>query len=260
METKSLTMTELKMDTKGAGTFEAVFASFNAIDKDQDVTEKGAFGQQDVVISQYNHGSWGKGASALPIGVGVISESGNSAIISGEFDLSDPDGVKTYNKLKYLTEKNRPVEWSYALPEIKSRKGTFDGQNVRFIEKVRVPEVSPVLMGAGVGTRLLDIKSDNPEERASKGKSISIVDHFDSVQSEIEIMVKRIKDLGELRESEGRHPSDATMKRAAQMKDSLSTLIRELEEVEVKHNIFYSEMLRFEKIKLNRSTSECLQS
>ena len=155
---KSSGPVEVKLDTAGEGTFEAVFATMNKVDKDGDVTERGAFGEQDVVISQWNHGSWSSGAAGLPIGVGKIFERGDDAVVRGEFDLDDEDGKKTYKKLKYLHDKGRRVEWSYALPHIDYRMGDFDGREVRYLEKIEVPEVSPVLMGAGVDTRLLAIK------------------------------------------------------------------------------------------------------
>ena len=124
---KSSGPVEIKIDTAGEGTFEAVFATMNKVDKDGDVTERGAFGEQDVVISQWNHGSWSSGAAGLPIGVGKIFERGDDAVVRGEFDLDDEDGKKTYRKLKYLHDKGRRVEWSYALPHIDYRMGDLQG-------------------------------------------------------------------------------------------------------------------------------------
>ena len=102
---KTIIPREMKFDTDGEGTFTAVFATLKVVDKNGDITLPGAFGEQRVKISQYDHGSWGDGAKALPIGVGRIFESGDDAIVAGEFDMGDPDAVKTYNKLKYLHEK-----------------------------------------------------------------------------------------------------------------------------------------------------------
>ena len=143
------------------GTFEAVFATLDAIDHDGDTYDPGAIGNQDVVISQWNHGSWGEGAKALPIGVGSIFERGNEAIVSGEFDLDDADAEKTYKKLKYLNGKGRPVEWSFALPEADWRWEDRDGREVRVFTRIEVPEVSPVLLGAGVNTRMTSIKGND---------------------------------------------------------------------------------------------------
>lgn len=160
METKSVVLSNLKL-LGDRGQFEAVFATLNVVDADGDLTLPGAFGNQNVILSQYNHGSWGRGVAALPIGVGKIFERGDEAIIEGEFNLESEDGLKTYQAVKYLYEKARKQEWSYALPEIDSEIRTVDEQTVRVLKKIKVPEVSPCLMGSGVDTRLLSIKSED---------------------------------------------------------------------------------------------------
>lgn len=157
IETKTFKLKDFSVNEEG--TFKAVFATMEVWDKDKDYTFKGAFGRQQVVISQFNHGSWEKGASALPIGIGNIYEEGNNAIISGEFDLDDNDAIKTHKKLKYLKSKGRNVEFSYSLPKIISETVTIDGITGRGLKSITVNEVSPVLLGAGINTRLLDIKS-----------------------------------------------------------------------------------------------------
>lgn len=161
MEHKSWKPVDLKLDSDGEGTFRAVFATLEAWDSQGDWTERGAIGMQKVVISQWNHGSWDRGVQGLPIGVGEIHEDGNKAIVKGEFDLGDEDALRTYRKLKYLVEKDRNVEWSYALPDVQWTMGEREGRTGRIIQKVSVPEVSPVLLGAGVDTELVSIKSDD---------------------------------------------------------------------------------------------------
>lgn len=158
-EQKILSISNLKFDDTEQGKFTGVFSTLNIIDKDDDITISGAFGTQNVILSQYNHGSWGQGAGALPIGVGVISEKGNEGIIEGEIDMDDPAAVAVYKKMKYLKSKGRVQEFSYSLPEIDYEYQERDGKRVRVLKRIKVNEVSPVLMGAGVNTRLLDIKS-----------------------------------------------------------------------------------------------------
>lgn len=138
------------------GSFKAVFATMNVIDKHTDITLPGAFGRQTVIIGGYNHGSWGKGADALPTGKGVIYENGNEAIVEGNFFLDTYSGNETYKTVKNI---GSDQEWSYALAEIDFEFSEREGQRVRILKKIRVNEVAPVLMGAGEGTRLLDIKS-----------------------------------------------------------------------------------------------------
>lgn len=241
-DVKSYTLSDLKMDVEGKeGTFEAVFATMNVVDKDGDITVNGAFGQQDVVISQWNHGSWKEGAAALPIGVGKIYEVGDKALVSGEFDMNDPDAVKTYNKFKYMKSKGRNIEFSYALPKKEFDYIDMNGERRRRLKKIQVPEVSPVLMGAGMDTELLSVKNAK--------QSIPIKEHFETVQAAVKGLVDRITSLGELREAEGRHPSEETLQSAAQLKSELSDLICKLDEVQVKHNnSVYGELIRFEQI------------
>lgn len=245
---------ELKLDTNGEGTFEAVFSTMNVIDKDEDITQNGAFGEQDVVISQWNHGSWQPGAGGLPIGVGKIFERGDEGIISGEFDMNDPDAVKTYKKFKYLKSKGRTVEFSYSLPEIDFEYQERDGRRVRILKRIKVNEVSPVLMGAGENTRLLDVKGsqgNTAEGQAPDAKytdSMPIVEHIMAVQADVKRLVERIEKLGELREAENRHPSSETMKRVILLKSEMTELIRKLEDVQEKHDEAYKTHMAFLKL------------
>lgn len=332
-----------------AGQFSAVFATLNVVDADGDLTLPGAFGEQDVILSQYNHGSWGRGADALPIGVGRILERGDDAVIEGEFNLDSEDGLKTYKTIKYLHEKGRTQEWSYALPDIDYEMRDQDGQRIRVLKRIRVPEVSPCLMGSGVDTRLLSIKgsiSDNDRERLSElgqkigcafllvdelvdakpypnehscrltnkaydryarknceqkhdGKCIDVVygikdekaevhalryktstwdegdarahcktrdgafepaskaqhvdsmplvEHLEVVREDVERLTERVKQLGDLRDAKGRHPSEDTMKRVTLVKAKLVALVHELSEVQERHQVLYKEFLRYQKI------------
>lgn len=245
IETKKAKTYFLKLvgDIGAEGEFKAVFSTMGVKDKDGDITLPGAFGQQDVIIASYNHGSWGSGTNALPSGKGKIYEQGNEAIVEGKFFLDTYAGSETYKTVKNVGDLQ---EWSYSLPEIDFEIRMENGERTRVLKKIGVNEVAPVLMGAGTNTRLLDIKSTD---------SMPIVEHFDSVQAQVEGLVKRITNLGELREKDGRHPSEETMKRAAQFKATLSNLSRELEETQEKHDAVYQEAARFEKIIANRRAS-----
>ena len=150
------------------GLIEAVFASHlvdradltkataDVIDKDGDVTLKGAFtAGQAVVISAYGHGSW---EGKLPVGKGVIREDGDLAIMEGQFFLNTSHGADTFEVVKQLSEDDLQ-EWSYSLHDVTSSRGNVAGKAVRILEQIGlVKEVSPVLMGAGVETRTLAAK------------------------------------------------------------------------------------------------------
>jgi hypothetical protein len=151
MPVKSFTNVRIKDADQGL--VEAVFSTFDVVDKDGDVTRKGAFTDgADVVISAYGHQSWD---GELPIGKGVIRVRGDEAILEGQFFLDTAAGKDTFTVVKELGDLQ---EWSYSLEEVEAERGDFNGKNVRFLNKITVKETSPVLRGAGVDTRTLAVK------------------------------------------------------------------------------------------------------
>lgn len=162
------TLARVRVKDADQGLIEAVFASHlvdrneltsapaDAIDKDGDVTLKGAFTEgQAVVISAYGHGSW---EGKLPVGKGVIREDGDLAVMEGRFFLETSHGADTFAVVKALSEDDLQ-EWSYSLHDVTASRGQVAGKNVRILERIGlVKEVSPVLMGAGVETRTLAAK------------------------------------------------------------------------------------------------------
>ena len=224
---------ELKLDGDGEGTFEAVFATLDEIDRDGDTYDPGAFGNQDVVISQYNHGSWNGGASALPIGVGKISERGNKAVVSGEFNLANADAKATYDTLKYLYGKGRGVEWSFALPDTEWRTAEIDGRDVRVYTSITVPEVSPVLMGAGVDTELLSIKSggDMSEKKDQEKEKKQFIVQLDETVLAVEQLVDRAAELSALRHDERKAVGRRSMRRMKTLSEALHDAVVKLDEL-----------------------------
>jgi len=148
------------------GTFTAVFATFNVIDSDGDVTSPGAFADgQRVRISAWGH-NWGD----LPVGKGVIHADEQRAWVEGRFFLDTSQGADTYKTVKGLEELQ---EWSYGFNILKSSEGDFDGDRVRYLESLDVYEVSPVMLGAGIGTRTTGIKgaADGDDANGSEGEA-----------------------------------------------------------------------------------------
>lgn len=137
------------------GLVEAVFSTFDVVDKDGDVTRKGAFTNgASVVMSAYGHKSWD---GELPIGVGTIEEVGNTAVFKGRFLVDTAHGLDAFRTVKALSDAGLQ-EWSYSLHDVEAERGTVDGKAVRILKKITVKEVSPVLAGAGVDTRTLSTK------------------------------------------------------------------------------------------------------
>lgn len=156
MDKKSLARFEIKDETKGE--VEAVFATLNVKDKDDDVTTSGAFENgAEVVISAYGHKTW---EGALPVGKGVIQEVGDEVVMKGRFFLNTTAGRDTFEVVKELGAKQ---EWSYGFTVKDSEHGEHEGKSVRFLKRMDVHEVSPVLRGAGVNTRTTAAKSFKDE-------------------------------------------------------------------------------------------------
>ncbi|MDH2429326.1 HK97 family phage prohead protease [Sphaerisporangium sp. TRM90804] len=151
MNTKSLRV-EIKDADKGEVT--AIFSTFNVKDSDGDVTLPGAFEDgAEMPISAYGHTSW---SGALPPGKGRIRTTKTEAILEAQFFLDTQHGADTFKTVQRLGELG---QWSYGYDVTKESRGEFEGKRARFLEGLKVHEVSPVLLGAGVGTRTLGAKS-----------------------------------------------------------------------------------------------------
>jgi len=134
------------------GEFTAVFSTLNVVDLDGDVTCPGAFRDgQKVRIAAWGH-NWGD----MPVGRGMIHADDEKAWVDGKFFLDTESGRETYRTVKNLGELQ---EWSYGFDIIAQSLGKFEGQDVRFLERLEVFEVSPVMLGAGIGTHTEQIKA-----------------------------------------------------------------------------------------------------
>jgi phage head maturation protease len=164
MQSKTLERVEVKSADRGE--VSAVFSTFNVVDKDNDVTLPGAYTEgAEVVISAYEHKSWG---GALPVGKGRIRTTRTEAILDGQFFMDTTAGRDTFAVVKQLGAQQ---QWSYGYEVIDAEPGTFDGKEVRFLKRLEVPEVSPVLVGAGIDTRTLAVKT--AEARSKERATVS---------------------------------------------------------------------------------------
>ncbi|MEV1245097.1 HK97 family phage prohead protease [Nonomuraea sp. NPDC049750] len=165
MDTKNLRV-EIKDEAKGE--VRAIFSTFNAIDSDRDVTRPGAFTDgAEVPISAYGHTSW---SGMLPVGKATIRQTSKQAILEGRFFMDTAAGRDTFTTVKELGELG---QWSYGYDPVEYSFGEFEGQRVRFLDALKVHEVSPVLVGAGVGTRTLSAKSADVGAAAKAGRPVA---------------------------------------------------------------------------------------
>jgi len=197
VDRKTLGRIELKAEGDASeGAFRSIFARFNVIDHDGDVTLPGAFPVgKTVPISAYGHRSHD---GALPVGKGVIGETDEFAYIDGRFFLDTVAGADTYRTVKALTDPetgDAGQEWSYGY-DVLNPPETMEvgGQRANVLRKLDVSEVSPVLLGAGIGTQLVAIKSHALPFTAEADTALAVVEAF----------AERAKALADLRAKEGR--------------------------------------------------------
>ena len=153
-ERKSLRV-EIKDAEKGIVT--AAFAKLGVKDLDNDLTLPGAFGSQNVRVSAYGHGSW---MGELPVGRGTISEKDGVAVAELKFFMSTQHGREHFQVVKEMGELQ---EWSYGFEVAETGELTEELRQLgvrRVLKRLKVDEVSPVMRGAGIGTRTLSVKAD----------------------------------------------------------------------------------------------------
>jgi hypothetical protein len=164
MQTKTITgATTIKSDDLGE--VSAVFATFDVIDKDGDVTFPGAFEDgAEVDVSSFGHQVWMGG---VPVGEGTIRTTRKEAIVDAQFYMETEAGRETFALIKARGVKQ---EWSYGFDTLNAPETvTVNGRKANALRRLKVHEVSPVWRGAGIRTRTLAAKAarDAAEEGTS---------------------------------------------------------------------------------------------
>lgn len=150
-ELKQKTFELKQLAEDGTGT--AKIATLNVIDSDGDVTRPGAFGEQLVMVMPAH--TWSNPA----LGKARIYEKGNDVLADFMLNLKTDHGRNWYETLKFDFENGKPLhQWSYGYDAIDSERGQHEGQNVRFLNVLKVHEISPLILGAGVDTGTVNIK------------------------------------------------------------------------------------------------------
>jgi hypothetical protein len=196
IERKGFQSFEWKADQEGS--FVAVIATLNVVDKDGDRALPGAAPDgKAILISSYMHSSWG---DRLPIGTGTVKEEGGELKVYGQINLKTDAGREHYETIKFT---GGLQEWSYGYKVIDSEEVTEDGEKIRNLKKFDIFEASPVLLGAGVDTRTLSIKS----------AKTTYFDQVEAVLAAVSGLVERTKSLADLRRDDGRDISGANRKK-----------------------------------------------
>lgn len=212
---KSLAGAKLKaLDADGKGL--AVIATLGVIDKDGDVILAGAFGEQTVKVVPAH--DW----MHVPLGKAVIRESGNEAVAEFALNLDIQAAKDWHSSLKQdLADPPSIQEWSFGFTVKEQELGQFDGQDVRFLKELDVHEISPVMLGAGINTRTLAIKS---EGRAS----MKLVEQIAGVLLGVKAVTERCEAIKDVRAKDGRDLSPDRYDDLGNLQKELGILGREL--------------------------------
>jgi len=212
VDRKNLSRWEIK--NADAGEVTAVIATFDVVDSDGDVTRRGAFPEgAEIPISAYGHTSWG---GALPVGKGVVTNTATEAVFTGRFFLDTTAGRDTFNVVKQLGELG---QWSYGYdPDVHS-KGEVDGRPVRVLEKLKIYEASPVLLGAGVNTRTLGTKAP-----------LRFADEAAYVAAEVRALIDRAADIVAMRQEKGKDLGSESRQLLTALEGELKRLVALLAE------------------------------
>jgi HK97 family phage prohead protease len=145
----------LKQIDEAKGQVTAVIATLNVKDHDGDVILPGAFDTQEAQIVPVH--DW----DSVPLGRASISETNNEVVAKMRFNLDIEDARKWHSAIKFDYEAGNPLqEYSFGYEIKQAEKGDFKGERVQFLKKLKVIEVSPVMLGAGIGTGTVDVKKN----------------------------------------------------------------------------------------------------
>ena len=151
---KSMAITA--MDEAGKGLAE--LATLSAIDSDGDTYQPGAFSWKPeghlwaMMMPAHNR-------RAIPFGKARVFEEGDNAFAELNLNLKTTAGREWHEALLFDFAIGLPVqEWSFGYNAEYTYRVNASGR-IRVLTKVDVDEVSPVLRGAGNGTRTIEIKN-----------------------------------------------------------------------------------------------------
>lgn len=203
----------LKAVDEVEGKVEAVFSNFNEVDSDGDVVLPNAIksGYGDKGVAMVWAHDWKQ-----VIGRGEIVDDGEKAIFKGQFIMDTQQGKDAYNTVKAMGDLQ---QWSFGYEVLESEKGLFKKDNdteieVRYLNDVKVWEVSPVLVGANQNTYTMAVKEDKP-----KGKKFS--EEVEDVLTTLTSLVKRARELTALRLSKDKTLSEESTELISELSDAL---------------------------------------
>ena len=204
----------LKSDGADEGAVNAVFSTFDVVDSDKDVVLASTFTHGQEVPMTWSH-DW-----TAPVGKGRILVEPAQAVFDGAFFLKTSWGRDAYESVKAMQALQ---EWSWGFKIVEAVSEMRDGEPVRVIRKATVYEVSPVLVGSGIGTFTRDIKGDHT--------GLTYADEVERALATLSAISERSRSLADLRLKEGRVLSDAYRKRLASLKEALEAVASDISDL-----------------------------
>jgi HK97 family phage prohead protease len=211
METKRIS-TPLSLKADGPdGSLQAVFSTFDVVDKGGDIVLASAFTHGQEVPMTWSH-RWD-----MPIGKGVVLVEPGRAIFDGSFFMDTAAGQEAYKTVKAMGSLQE-YSWGFRVTDAAFEQR--DGEFIRVIKRADVFEVSPVLVGEGENTFTLGIKGGIP-----------VADQSEAVLAAVKDLSERLRALATLRAKEGRVLSDANRRRLAAMRDAMGQMMADVDEL-----------------------------
>jgi HK97 family phage prohead protease len=193
------------------GSVQAVFSTFDVVDKGGDVVLASAFTHGQEVPMTWAH-QWD-----MPIGKGVVLVEPGRALFDGAFFMDTQAGQEAYKTVRAMGSLQ---EWSWGFRVTDAAFEQRGDEFIRLIKKAQLFEVSPVLVGEGENTFTLGIKGGMP-----------IADESEAVLAAVKGVSERLRALATLRAKEGRVLSDANRKRLSGLLESLDAVSTDIKEL-----------------------------
>jgi len=222
-EVKFLTTDEVE------GKVEAVFSVFNEMDSDGDVVTpnaiKSGYGDKGVAMV------WAHDWKDV-IGRGEIVQDEEQAVFKGQFIMDTERGRDAFKTVKAMGDLQ---QWSFGYEVLDSEMGTFskDGEadiEVRYLNDVKVWEVSPVLVGANQNTSTVAVKEDNEqqEDKEKDNKGLRFNEDVDELLIKLSAVLKRAKELTALRLSKEKTLSESSTGILEELQDNLQEVYQDI--------------------------------
>lgn len=136
--------------------------------------------------------------------------------VKGQFNLDTQRGKEAFSDLRFGTIDEFSIGYS-----VKVQETDYDTGERRLI-KGEWYEWSPVLVGMNDQTALLNVK---------QFAGLTLDAHFETAHAAVRSCVTRLRDLQELRAKEGRVLSSANRTRLASLKESLASVLADIDEL-----------------------------